>query len=206
MTSRFLRRTTNNTLSQKTPEEKSALTEDMNHDSFSILGDKAYDGAPSTTEGIRHVFVKRFPRNQLQVCINNKLSSIRCPVEMFFGRMKNLFKFAAITYRLDHAKFDMHMNNIILLTNENIKRENLTEEDITFHREMIKKRVQEYEDRLMKKKLKTAFMLQEKRLDMNERERRTYLQTNIHDFNPNKKSSFHHPIIQLKKRCGKIQR
>ena len=88
------------------------------NDKWAILGDK---GPREDTPTIRRVFIKSDPRNETERNRNTLLSRVRCPVERFFGRMKQLFKLLRQPYKFCHSTFDMHVNNMILLTNEHFE-------------------------------------------------------------------------------------
>ena len=136
----------------KTQAERTAIPEDTENASFAILGDKAYEGPETDTPGLRREFVKRMPPTQAAARRNEKLSKIRVHVECFFGRIHLLFKFARIRYKMDHSMFDDHFDAMLLLTNEHLRRNELSADDIAFRNNHIQTRIRQVEERAQKKR------------------------------------------------------
>lgn len=125
----------------KTLDEREQYDIDENADRWAILGDKAYKGPLGDTPGIRKLFVRPNPTTVAEKTQNKKLSRVRCPVERFFGRMRQLFKILRLPFRLSHSVFDLHFDTMVLLTNEKLRTSALNEADYTRHRAEIQSRI-----------------------------------------------------------------
>jgi len=67
--------------------------------------------------------------------------------------MKRLFKITDLPYRFDHEHFDEDIDNIILLTNEDIKANELTEEDYEYYVRVVNLNIEARNKRSEKRKL-----------------------------------------------------
>ena len=113
---------------------------------WSICADKGYIGPASDTPEIRRIVPKKAPRTTAEKKENEEISKIRVKVECFFGRMTSKWVITRHVYRLDHSRFDMDLDNCILLTNEIIKKQSLVEQDREFLLKSIQARTQQQEE------------------------------------------------------------
>lgn len=65
--------------------------------------------------------------------LNTTISRERVFVECFFGRVLSLWSIVSSVYRWDHRHFDSDFENVCLLTNEQIKANQLEQLDYTFY-------------------------------------------------------------------------
>lgn len=136
---------------KKTRQEKALLPSDNDNDSWAILLDKAYVGGATETPGERRITPFKKPSTSREHRINKELGKVRVPVECFFGRMYKLFGILRHPYPFDHDSFDMDLDIMILLTNENIRAFSpLALEDREFYKKWLVART-EYADEREKK-------------------------------------------------------
>jgi len=136
---------------KKTPREQVELGGDRDS-RWAILLDKAYVGPDSDTPNVRRIFISKNPRTEAERARNQELSKLRVHIECWFGRMKNLWKFARDVYTHDHRYFDEHFEIMALLTNENIRAMELGPEDRQYYRAYLKERRNLAEEKLEKRK------------------------------------------------------
>jgi hypothetical protein len=133
----------------KTTNEKQSITTDTDV-RWGVVVDKGYTGPAESTPGLRKIALRRKPTTVAQDAENHELSTIRCPVERFFGRVKKLWTIAREVYRWDHESFDTDFDNCVLLTNEHITKNLPNDEDALF----AKKHTQLHKEKLEKQKQK----------------------------------------------------
>jgi hypothetical protein len=140
---------------KKTPREQIELGNDRDL-RWGILFDKAYVGPEEDTPGLRRIFISKRPRNEAERTRNTQLSKIRVNIERWFGRLKQLWKFARDVYTHDHRFFDEHFEIMGLLTNEHIRVMELTAEDRSYYRAYLKERRSTAEEKLEKRRRQYA--------------------------------------------------
>lgn len=136
---------------KKTPREQVELGGDRDS-RWAIVLDKAYVGPENDTPHVRRLFISKNPRTEAERARNRELSKIRVHIEAWFGRMKNLWKFARDVFSHDHRSFDEHFEIMALLTNENIQAMELGPEDRKYYRSYLKERRNSAEEKEAKRK------------------------------------------------------
>ena len=107
-----------------------------------------------TTPNIVRIFIKSNPQNQQERNQNTILSRVRCPVEGFFGTLRQLFKLLRQPFKFCHSTFDLHVDNMIMLTNEHLRLSELNNEDLRRHKALIEQRIQQSQTVAVERKRK----------------------------------------------------
>jgi len=107
---------------------------------WDLLGDKGYQGNVAGQKYTKITPMKIYSTSknlQESQSENKKKARVRVFVECFFGRIYQNWKLATF-FKYDLAHFDVDLNNIILLTNEDIISNcQLNSEDYVFYRKYI---------------------------------------------------------------------
>ena len=107
-----------------------------------------------TTPNIVRIFIKSNPQNQQERNQNTILSRVRCPEEGFFGTLRQLFKLLRQPFKFCHSTFDLHVHNMIMLTNEHLRLSELNNEDLRRHKALIEQRIQQSQTVAVERKRK----------------------------------------------------
>eukprot|EP01112_Ceratiomyxa_fruticulosa_P003473 TRINITY_DN1382_c0_g1_i1.p1 TRINITY_DN1382_c0_g1~~TRINITY_DN1382_c0_g1_i1.p1 ORF type:complete len:439 (-),score=72.51 TRINITY_DN1382_c0_g1_i1:174-1490(-) len=135
----------------KTPAEQLLFRADPNT-SWAILGDKAYNGPPTDTPGLRRIAVPKNPPARSQTERDgHELAEIRVAVEQFFGRLEQKWAVFRHCYRWSHDHFDMDFATACWLTNECIQERELVQDDAVFHRTLLDARAIRQQERETKR-------------------------------------------------------
>ena len=116
--------------------EKYLLKQDdegSDHKFWDVLADKGYVGETVPSKFRRLTPSKKPALTKEEKQYNMGIHQARVHVERFFGRLKKLWKITHEPFRYDNSFFDNYVDLCILLTNEDIQRNELVEDDKTFY-------------------------------------------------------------------------
>lgn len=149
----------------KRPDEQHLLPLDTNYGEWAVLMDKGYQGPPEDTPGLRRITPTKGQNLTLQQrVINKELHKLRTPIEQFFGRLQQLWPILRNCYRWDHRHFDDDFTICVLLTNEHIRRLELSELDFSFKHKLALARHLFVEEKQRKRKEQVKRYLEKKKL------------------------------------------
>ena len=74
--------------------------------------------------------------------------------EGFFGTLRQLFKLLRQPFKFCHSTFDLHVDNMIMLTNEHLRLSELNNEDLRRHKALIEQRIQQSQTVAVERKRK----------------------------------------------------
>ena len=136
---------------KKNPQDFISFPRD-NSSSWSVICDKGYIGKETYIPGLRRITPKKKPLSAFDKLNNKRIKESRVRIEMFFGRLKQSWHIIKNKYRLTHKNLEMDFDLCVYLTNELIKRRELTSEDRTFYKQLKKFQKSQFQEKRRKQK------------------------------------------------------